>query len=147
MPFSATAVTADVATAEGCVALISAAAAGGADIFLSSARTGSNETIADAPDQKCDTYWHFFVMAAVRLSRGLPPQMEAKGAGDILMNALICAVWPFWQEPLYNTAKAAHLMFGKCPVFAVDQTVPLQSARALTGRIGFSRGRGMLKSV
>jgi 3-oxoacyl-[acyl-carrier protein] reductase len=30
------------------------------------------------------------------------------------MNASICAVQPLWYEPIYNTTKAALLMFGKC---------------------------------
>ncbi len=47
------------------------------------------------------------VMAAVRLSRGLALQMDAKGGGAMLMNASICAVQPLWYEPIYNTTKAA----------------------------------------
>lgn len=106
---------ADVATAEGCDAVIAAAAkAGGSDIFVSNAGTGSNETVADAPDDKWQFYWDLHVMAAVRLSRALADQMEAKGGGAMLMNASICAVQPLWYEPIYNTTKAALLMFGKC---------------------------------
>ena len=108
-------VAADVSTAEGCKAVIeAAAAAGGADIFVSNAGTGSNETVADAPDEKWTDYWDLHVMAAVRLSRGLADQMEQKGGGAMLMNASICAVQPLWYEPIYNTTKAALLMFGKC---------------------------------
>lgn len=109
------AVTSDVSTADGCQAVIdAAAAAGGADIFVSNAGTGSNETVADAPDEKWTSFWDLHVMAAVRLSRGLADQMEAKGGGAMLMNASICAVQPLWYEPIYNTTKAALLMFGKC---------------------------------
>ena len=108
-------VASDVSTAEGCQAVIDAAReAGGADIFVSNAGTGSNETIAEAPDEKWTDFWNLHVMAAVRLSRGLAPQMEAKGGGAMLMNASICAVQPLWYEPIYNTTKAALLMFGKC---------------------------------
>ncbi|WP_413719971.1 SDR family NAD(P)-dependent oxidoreductase [Silicimonas sp. MF1-12-2] len=108
-------VAADVSTAEGCEAIIkAAAAAGGADIFVSNAGTGSNETVADAPDEKWMDFWNLHVMAAVRLSRGLADQMEARGGGAMLMNASICAVQPLWYEPIYNTTKAALLMFGKC---------------------------------
>jgi NAD(P)-dependent dehydrogenase (short-subunit alcohol dehydrogenase family) len=111
----AEAVASDVATAEGCDAVIAAAARmGGADILVSNAGTGSNETVAEAPDAKWDDYWNLHVMAAVRLSRGLAPHMEAKGGGAMLMNASICAVQPLWYEPIYNTTKAALLMFGKC---------------------------------
>jgi len=108
-------VASDVATAEGCQAVLdAAAAAGGADIFVSNAGTGSNETVADAPDEKWMDFWNLHVMAAVRLSRGLADQMEARGGGAMLMNASICAVQPLWYEPVYNTTKAALLMFSKC---------------------------------
>ena len=32
----------------------------------------------------------------------------------ILHNASICAVQPLWYEPIYNTTKAALMMFSKC---------------------------------
>ena len=112
---TAIAVASDVSTSEGCQAIVDAAAdAGGADIFVSNAGTGSNETVAEAPDEKWQDFWDLHVMAAVRLSRGLADQMEAKGGGAMLMNASICAVQPLWYEPIYNTTKAALLMFGKC---------------------------------
>ena len=112
---TARAVASDVATPEGCQAVIDAAAAlGGADIFVSNAGTGSNETVAEAPDEKWQFYWDLHVMAAVRISRGLAPQMAAKGGGAILLNASICAVQPLWYEPIYNVTKSALLMFGKC---------------------------------
>ncbi|WP_299652695.1 SDR family oxidoreductase [uncultured Jannaschia sp.] len=108
-------IASDVATAEGCAAIVAAAAEmGGADIFVSNAGTGSNETVMDAPDEKWLEFWNLHVMAAVRLSRGLAPQMEARGGGAMLMNASICAVQPLWYEPIYNTTKAALMMFSKC---------------------------------
>ena len=108
-------VASDVAAAQGCEAVIEAAAdLGGADVFVSNAGTGSNETVAEAADEKWQYYWDLHVMAAVRLSRGLAGQMEKKGGGAMLMNASICAVQPLWYEPIYNTTKAALLMFGKC---------------------------------
>lgn len=108
-------VASDVATAEGCAAIVAAAAEmGGADIFISNAGTGSNETVMEAPDEKWLDFWNLHVMAAVRLSRGLAPQMEAKGGGAMLMNASICAVQPLWYEPIYNVTKAALMMFSKC---------------------------------
>ena len=107
-------VAADVATAEGCSAVIAAAAEmGGADILINNAGTGSNETIAEAEDAKWQYYWDLHVMAAVRLGRGLVPQMKAHGGGVILHNASICAVQPLWYEPIYNTTKAALMMFSK----------------------------------
>ncbi len=111
----AEAVACDVATAAGCDALLAAVAdrMGGADILVNNAGTGSNETIAEAPDAKWQAYWDLHVMAAVRLSRGLAPGMRARGGGAILNNASICAVQPLWYEPIYNVTKAALLMFSK----------------------------------
>lgn len=104
----------DVATPDGCTSLIAAAAAlGGADILVNNAGTGSNETILDAPDEKWTAYWDLHVMAAVRLARGLVPQMQARGGGAILNNASICAVQPLWYEPIYNVTKSALLMLSK----------------------------------
>src|SRR6187399_1119490 len=107
-------VAADVATAEGCARIVAEAATlGGADILINNAGTGSNETIAEADDAKWQYYWDLHVMAAVRLGRGLVPQMKAHGGGVILHNASICAVQPLWYEPIYNTTKAALMMFSK----------------------------------
>jgi NAD(P)-dependent dehydrogenase (short-subunit alcohol dehydrogenase family) len=108
-------VACDVATADGCTALVEAAqtAFGGADILINNAGTGSNETIAEAPDEKWQYYWDLHVMAAVRLARGLVPSMRQRGGGVVLHNASICAVQPLWYEPIYNTTKAALMMFSK----------------------------------
>ena len=109
------AVPADVATAEGCNAVIAGAetAFGGADILINNAGTGSNETIQEASDEKWQYYWDLHVMAAVRLARGIVPQMKRRGGGVVLNNASICAVQPLWYEPIYNTTKAALMMFSK----------------------------------
>lgn len=107
-------VVCDVATADGTQELVEAAEAfGGADILVNNAGTGSNETIQDAEDEKWQYYWDLHVMAAVRLARGLVPQMRQKGEGVILNNASICAVQPLWYEPIYNVTKAALMMFSK----------------------------------
>jgi 3-oxoacyl-[acyl-carrier protein] reductase len=111
----ATAIAADVATAQGCAAVITGTikAFGGADILINNAGTGSNETIAEADDAKWQYYWDLHVMAAVRLARGLVPAMKQRGGGVVLHNASICAVQPLWYEPIYNTTKAALMMFSK----------------------------------
>ncbi|WP_108459890.1 SDR family NAD(P)-dependent oxidoreductase [Devosia naphthalenivorans] len=110
-----TAIAADVATAEGCAAVIAGThkAFGGVDILINNAGTGSNETIAEADDARWQYYWDLHVMAAVRLARGLLPAMKRRGGGVILHNASICAVQPLWYEPIYNTTKAALMMFSK----------------------------------
>ena len=109
------AVAADVATAAGCEAVVAGAlrAFGGADILINNAGTGSNETIVEADDGKWQYYWDLHVMAAVRLARGIVPQMQRRGGGVVLHNASICAVQPLWYEPIYNTTKAALMMFSK----------------------------------
>ena len=111
----ATSIAADVATADGCDAVIKSTtkAFGGADILINNAGTGSNETIAEADDAKWQYYWNLHVMAAVRLARGLVPAMKRRGGGVVLHNASICAVQPLWYEPIYNTTKAALMMFSK----------------------------------
>jgi len=110
-----TGIAADIATAAGCEAVIAgtARAFGGADILINNAGTGSNETIQQADDAKWQYYWDLHVMAAVRLARGLVPGMKQRGGGVILHNASICAVQPLWYEPIYNTTKAALMMFSK----------------------------------
>ncbi|KKB07261.1 SDR family NAD(P)-dependent oxidoreductase [Devosia chinhatensis] len=104
-------ISADVATAKGCDAAI--AAAGDIDILINNAGTGSNETILEAEDAKWQYYWDLHVMAAVRLARGLVPGMKRRGGGAVVHNASICAVQPLWYEPIYNTTKAALMMFSK----------------------------------
>ena len=108
-------VSCDVATVEGAGRLEQAVreAFGGVDILVNNAGTGSNETIMAASDDKWQSYWELHVMAAVRLARGLVPAMKTRGGGVILHNASICAVQPLWYEPIYNTTKAALMMFGK----------------------------------
>ena len=109
------AVVCDVATAAGIDALVAATLKKfrGADILVSNAGTGSNETVMEAPDEKWQAYWDLHVMAAVRLARGLVPSMKKRGGGVILHNASICAVQPLWYEPIYNVTKVALMMFSK----------------------------------
>jgi NAD(P)-dependent dehydrogenase (short-subunit alcohol dehydrogenase family) len=87
---------------------------GGADILINNAGTGSDETILNAPDERWQYYWDLHVMAAIRLSRSLVPLMRERGGGVILNNASIAAVQPPGYEPIYNTTKAALVMFSKC---------------------------------
>jgi NAD(P)-dependent dehydrogenase (short-subunit alcohol dehydrogenase family) len=87
---------------------------GGADILISNAGEGTNETILGAPDERWQHYWELHVMAAVRLARGLVPGMRRRGGGAILHNASICATQPLYHEPIYNVTKAALVMLSKC---------------------------------
>jgi len=87
---------------------------GGLDILINNAGTGSEETILEALDERWQYYWDLHVMAAVRLSRGFAPIMLERGGGVVLNNASICATQPLYYEPIYNTTKAALVMFSKC---------------------------------
>lgn len=108
------AISADVATAAGTDHVIQTVKEfGGLDILINNAGTGSDETVMEASDERWQFYWDLHVMAAVRLARGLVPEMKRRGGGVILHNASICAVQPLWYEPIYNTTKAALLMFSK----------------------------------
>jgi len=82
--------------------------------LINNAGTGSEEKIMNASDDRWQYYWDLHVMAAVRLSRALVPLMRKKGGGVILHNASICATQPLGYEPIYNTTKAALVMFSKC---------------------------------
>jgi NAD(P)-dependent dehydrogenase (short-subunit alcohol dehydrogenase family) len=87
---------------------------GGLDILVNNAGTGSEETIAGAEDERWYYYWDLHVMAAVRTVRAFLPAMQERGGGVVLNTASICAKQPLWYEPIYNTTKAALVMFGKC---------------------------------
>ncbi|MCY4527061.1 MAG: SDR family oxidoreductase [Anaerolineaceae bacterium] len=87
---------------------------GGADILINNAGTGSEETILEADDDRWQYYWDLHVMAAGRLARALAPGMINRGGGVVLNNASICATQPLYYEPIYNTTKAALVMFSKC---------------------------------
>jgi NAD(P)-dependent dehydrogenase (short-subunit alcohol dehydrogenase family) len=109
-------IAADVAlagSAESCAAEAEAKL-GGIDILVNNAGTGSSETIMEAPDERWQYYWDLHVMGAVRFSRAAVPSMRRRGGGVIVNTASICAKQPLGYEPIYNTTKAALVMFGKC---------------------------------
>jgi NAD(P)-dependent dehydrogenase (short-subunit alcohol dehydrogenase family) len=91
-----------------------AGAFGGLDILINNAGTGSSETIMEAEDARWQYYWDLHVMAAVRFSRAAVPHLRKRGGGAILSTASICAKQPLGYEPIYNTTKAALVMFTKC---------------------------------
>lgn len=87
---------------------------GGVDILISNAGMGSEEAILNSSDDRWQYFWDLQVMAAIRLARGFVPPMRKRGGGVIINNASICARQPLWHEPVYNTVKAALVMFSKC---------------------------------
>lgn len=84
------------------------------DILINNAGTGSNEDIVDSTDEKWQYFWDLHLMAAVRFVRGLVPMMRGEGDAAIINTASICAKQPLDYEPIYNTTKAALVMFSKC---------------------------------
>lgn len=84
------------------------------DILINNAGTGSSETIMEADDERWQHYWDLHVMAAVRTARLMVPLMKKSNGGVILNTASICAKQPLDYEPIYNTTKAALVMYGKC---------------------------------
>ncbi|HUV39080.1 MAG TPA: SDR family oxidoreductase [Planctomycetota bacterium] len=87
---------------------------GGADILINNAGEGTGETVMDAPDERWQYYLDLLLMSAVRMSRSLVPSMRKRGGGVIINNASICALQPMFHESIYNTCKAAMVMFSKC---------------------------------
>ena len=87
---------------------------GGVDILINNAGEGTGETIMDASDERWQYYMDLLLMSAVRMSRSLVPSMRKRGGGVIINNASICAAQPMYNEPIYNTVKAAMVMFSKC---------------------------------
>lgn len=88
---------------------------GGIDILINNAGIGSEEKNLTAPDEKWYYYWDLHVMSAVRLARFLVPLMRKRpGEGVIINTCSICAMQPFYYEPIYNVTKAALHMYTKC---------------------------------
>ncbi|WP_319476504.1 SDR family oxidoreductase [Marispirochaeta aestuarii] len=87
---------------------------GGLDILVNNAGVGTEETVLESKDSDWYRVWDLHVMSAVRTARAFVPYMKERGGGCILNTASICATQPLWYEPIYNTTKAALLMFGKC---------------------------------
>lgn len=89
--------------------------AGGIDILISNAGTGSAEKNMTAPDEKWNYYWDLHVMASIRLTRLCVPYMKQReGESAIIHTTSICAKQPLDYEPIYNVTKAALSMYSKC---------------------------------
>ena len=96
--------------------------AGGIDILISNAGTGSAEKNMSAPDEKWNHYWNLHVMASIRLTRLCVPFMKQReGESSIIHTTSICAKQPLDYEPIYNVTKAALSMYSKCLSYELIQ--------------------------
>jgi len=113
---SATFVAADLATAEGPLALAAAAAArGGADVLVNNA--GAVAVRFDGILSVTDDEWHAALsvnfLSAVRTTRAAVPQMLERGGGAIVMIGSVNATLPEWNIVDYSASKAALANFAK----------------------------------
>jgi NAD(P)-dependent dehydrogenase (short-subunit alcohol dehydrogenase family) len=79
------AIAADVATAEGCAAIVAQAPA--VDILVNNAGIFQPADFFDTPDEVWDRHWQVNVMAGVRLARAFLPGMEQAGWGRVIFLA------------------------------------------------------------
>lgn len=80
-----TAIAADLATAEGCAALVAKLAR--VDILVNNAGIFQPSDFFDTPDEVWDRHWQVNVMSAVRLSRAYLPSMEKANWGRVIFIA------------------------------------------------------------
>jgi NAD(P)-dependent dehydrogenase (short-subunit alcohol dehydrogenase family) len=78
-------VAGDVATADGCAAIVAGAPA--VDILVNNAGIFQPADFFDTPDEVWDRHWQVNVMSGVRLARAYLPGMEQKGWGRVIFLA------------------------------------------------------------
>ena len=108
------AITADVATADGCARVVDATLAhfGCIDILVNNVGKATGTDIVETTEEE----WHFAfdqtLFPAVRLSRLVVPHMRAQGGGVILM---IASIWgrESGGRMTYNAVKAAEISLAK----------------------------------
>ena len=89
--------------------------AGVPDILVSAAGvTGAKgHPLTEMTDDDYDEVWQTNFMSAVRIMRETLPAMADKGWGRVVIVTSENAVQPYWEEAVYNVAKAALLNFAK----------------------------------
>lgn len=88
--------------------------AGPPQILVSAAGiTGAKGDPLDLPDDAYEETWHTNFLSAVRLCRAIIPNMAETGWGRVILICSENAVQPYWDEAVYNTAKAALMNFAK----------------------------------
>ncbi|MGR3541545.1 MAG: SDR family NAD(P)-dependent oxidoreductase [Hasllibacter sp.] len=88
---------------------------GAPDIVVSAAGvTGAKgHPLTEMKDEDYDEVWQTNFMSAVRVLRNTMPKMAEKGWGRVVIVTSENAVQPYWEEAVYNVAKAALLNFAK----------------------------------
>jgi 3-oxoacyl-[acyl-carrier protein] reductase len=113
-PDHVTAVTADVSTANGVAAVISAAADtyGGLDILVNNVGLARGATIVDTDDASWQEALDQTLFPAIRASRLAVPHMRRRGGGVIIM---IASIWgrESGGRMTYNAVKAAEISLAK----------------------------------
>lgn len=85
---------------------------GGIDILVSNAGvTGAKGHPLQMQDDDWKEAWSTDFMSAVRVMRAFVPGMADRGWGRVVAVVSENAVQPYWDEAVYNTAKAALLNF------------------------------------
>ena len=85
------------------------------DILVSAAGvTGAKgHPLSEITDEDWTTVWQTNFMSAVRIMREVVPPMADRGWGRVVVVTSENAVQPYWDEAVYNSAKAALLNFTK----------------------------------
>ena len=85
------------------------------DILVSAAGvTGAKgHPLTEVTDEDYEKVWQTNFMSAVRVMRQTLPGMADKGWGRVVVVTSENAVQPYWDEAVYNTAKAALLNLSK----------------------------------
>ena len=110
-------VAADLTRNEDCekVAAFAKDKAGHPDILVSAAGvTGAKgHPLTEIKDEDWEEVWQTNFMSAVKVMRQILPGMADKGWGRVVIVTSENAVQPYWEEAVYNTAKAALLNLSK----------------------------------
>ena len=71
------------------------------------------DPLTEITDEQWEHAWRTDFLSAVQVLRETVPAMAERGWGRVVLIASENAVQPYWEEAVYNTAKAAVLNFSK----------------------------------
>ncbi|MFD5831751.1 oxidoreductase [Lentzea sp. NPDC060358] len=117
LPAQVSFVPADVATADGCARLVSAASdlLGGIDVLVNNAGGGgvAPAGLLSATDESWEHALQLNLLSAVRLDRAVVPGMVSRGDGSIIHITSVGAYLPVGPDAPYAAAKAALSTYSK----------------------------------